>query len=202
MNELIQLHIDNKHTTDKWGATIDKHSYLETYGRIFERIKDRKNKILEIGIYKGDSLNLWAEYFTQSLIYGIDQDYPQEGNLELHDAVSVIIGDAYTSKMVELLNEEGKFDVIIDDGSHYLYHQKFVIDYYCDLLTEDGILIIEDVNCDFNAEFNSRYIDMLVEWFPEDLKKYVYIDDRRAKNNNMADNLIICDKYEKGRNSM
>jgi len=202
MNELIQLHIDNKHTTDKWGATIDKHSYLETYGRIFERIKDRKNKILEIGIYKGDSLNLWAEYFTQSLIYGIDQDYPQEGNLELHDAVSVIIGDAYTSKMVELLNEEGKFDVIIDDGSHYLYHQKFVIDYYCDLLTEDGILIIEDVNCNFNAEFNSRYIDMLVEWFPEDLKKYVYIDDRRAKNNNMADNLIICDKYEKGRNSM
>jgi len=202
MNELIQLHIDNKHTTDKWGTTIDKHSYLETYGRIFERIKDRKNKILEIGIYKGDSLNLWAEYFTQSLIYGIDQDYPQEGNLELHDAVSVIIGDAYTSKMVELLNEEGKFDVIIDDGSHYLYHQKFVIDYYCDLLTEDGILIIEDVNCNFNAEFNSRYIDMLVEWFPEDLKKYVYIDDRRAKNNNMADNLIICDKYEKGRNSM
>ena len=196
MNELIRLHVENNHTTDKWGTTVDKHTYLEKYGEIFERIKDRKNKILEIGIYKGDSLNLWAEYFTQSFIYGIDQHYPQEGSVKLYDNVWVINGDAYTQKMLDILGAIGKFDVIIDDGSHYLFHQKFVIDHYCNLLTDDGILIIEDVNCNVDDETQKRYIDMLVDWFPENLKKYVYPDDRRQVNKNMADSLVILDKHE------
>jgi len=202
MNELIRLHTENNHITDKWGTTVDKHTYLDRYGEIFERIKDRKNKILEIGVKEGDSLNLWAEYFTQSIIYGIDQDYPQEGNLPLHNTVRIITGDAYTTEMVDLLKGIGKFDIIIDDGSHYLFHQKYVIDYYCDLLTDDGILIIEDVNCNIDEETKKRYIDMLVDWFPEDLKKYVYLDDRRQVNKNMADSLVILDKYEKSRDSM
>ena len=202
MNELIRLHIENKHITDKWGTTPDKHTYLEKYGEIFERLKDRSNKILEIGIKEGDSLNLWAEYFTQSVIYGIDQDYPQEGNLPLHSTVRVIIGDAYTPEMMTLLKDIGKFDIIIDDGSHWLYHQKFVIDYYLDLLTNDGILVIEDCNCNLDPIDGVRYVDMLINWFPEEIRDKVYIDSRIMINDNMANTLIIYDKYEKSRDSM
>ena len=202
MNALIQLYIDNKHTSDKWGTTIDKHTYLQTYGEIFERMQERNNRILEIGVYRGDSLNLWAEYFTQSVIYGIEHDYPQEGMVELNKRVRIIEGNAYTPEMVTLLKDIGKFDVIIDDGSHYLFHQKFVIDFYSDLLTDDGILIIEDVNSNVDPDEQTRYSDMLINWFPEEAKKFTYIDDRRAINNNMADTLVIYDKYEKGRDSM
>jgi len=194
MNELIQLYTENNHTTDKWGLTKVTHTYLQTYGKIFRRLKDRNNRILEIGIYKGDSLNLWAEYFTKSVIYGIDHDYPQEGMVEHHSRVRVIEGDAYTPEMVTFLKGMDKFDIIIDDGSHYLFHQKFVIDFYCDLLADDGILVIEDVNCNVDPEAKIRYADMLIEWFPQGLKKYAYIDDRRKINKNMADTLVICDK--------
>ena len=202
MNELIQLYLNNKHTTDKWGTTVDKHTYLQTYGEIFERMKERNNRILEIGVYKGDSLNLWAEYFMQSVIYGIEHDYPQEGMVGLNKRVRIIEGNAYTPEMVTLLESIGKFDVIIDDGSHWLYHQKFVIDFYCDLLTDDGILIIEDVNSNVDVETRVRYSDMLINWFPEEVRKFAYIDDRRAINNNMADTLVIYNKHEKGRDSM
>ena len=195
MNELIRLHIANNHTTDKWGTTPDKHAYLEKYGEIFERLKDQDNRILEIGIKEGDSLNLWAEYFTQSVVYGIDKHYPQEGMVELHRRVRIIEGDAYTPEMMTLLKDIGKFDVIIDDGSHRLYHQKFVIDYYLDLLTDDGILVIEDCNCNLDPVDGIRCVDMLINWFPEEVRDKAYIDSRIAiNNNNMADTLVIYDK--------
>jgi len=202
MNELIRLHTENNHTTDKWGTTVDKHTYLQTYGEIFERMKERNNRILEIGIMKGDSLNLWAEYFTQSIIYGVEQDYPQEGMVQLNARVRVITGDAYTPEMITLLKDIGKFDIIIDDGSHHLFHQKFVIDFYRDLLTDDGILIIEDTTCNIDPETQKRYADILIDRFPDEEKKYAYIDDRRVVNNNMADDLVIYDRYEKSRNSL
>jgi len=203
MNELIRLHEENNHTTDKWGVTEITHTYLAVYGEIFARLKDKNNKILEIGISVGDSLNLWAEYFTKSIIYGLDHDLPQVKGVTLHDNIRVIgVRDAYLSETVNLLRDIGKFSVIIDDGSHWLYHQKYVIDNYCDLLTDDGILVIEDVSCNVDAETGVRYIDMLVNWFPDNLKKYVYLEDRRKVNNNMADSLVICDKYEKSRNNM
>lgn len=204
MNKLIRLHKENNHTTDKWGETEITHTYLAVYGEIFARLKDENNKILEIGIGMGDSLNLWAEYFTQSIIYGIDHDLPQIRNVSLYDNIRVIgVRDAYIAETVNLLRDIGKFNIIIDDGSHWLFHQKYVIDNYCSLLTDDGILVIEDVSCDVDAETKMRYVDMLVAWFPEDLREHVYLEDRRRVNNNMADSLVIYDKYgKKGRNNM
>ncbi len=202
MNDLIQLYLDNNHTTDKWGESVITHSYLAVYGEIFKRLKDNKNKILEIGIYKGDSLNLWAEYFTQSTIYGMDQHIDQV-DIPLHSNVRVIGDmDAYSEWAVKFLNNLGKFNVIIDDGSHYLFHQKFVIDHYCDLLTDDGILIIEDVNHNVDVESNVRFIDMLMGYFREDLKPFTYKVDNRHVNNNMADSLVILDKNGKNRTDM
>jgi len=202
MNELIQLHQDNNHTTDKWGDSIDTHTYLAIYEGIFKRLRDGKNKILEIGIKEGDSLNLWAEYFTQSTIYGLDNHIAQI-NIPLHDNIRVIGDvDAYTEEAVKLLSDIGKFNVIIDDGSHSFPDQKYVIDHYCDLLADDGILIIEDVNHNVEVESQMRYIDILMGYFREDLKPYTYKVDNRHVNDNMADALVILDKGGKNRINM
>ena len=49
-----------------------EHGYIEIYESYFEKIKDRKLKILEIGIADGKSLLTWSDYFKNSLIIGID----------------------------------------------------------------------------------------------------------------------------------
>ena len=145
---------------------------------------------------------MWAEYFTNSTIYGID-NHTAQIDILLHNNVKVIGDiDAYSDWAVRVLGALGKFNVIIDDGSHYLFHQKYVIDHYCDLLTDDGILIIEDVACHVLEESGMRCIDMLMTYFPDDLKPYAYYDDRRQVNNNMADSLVILDKNEKRRIDM
>ena len=52
--------------------------YIELYEKYFEEIRHLDNVFLEIGIYRGDSIRMWAEYFTNSHIIGMD--VPQEIN--------------------------------------------------------------------------------------------------------------------------
>lgn len=198
MFELVELYEKNNHNSDKWGIDGNTHSYLTVYDKIFNRLKNNNNKILEIGVYKGDSLNLWAEYFINSEIYGVDCLLNQI-NVDLHDNINVIeIPDAYSVEAIKILNNIGRFNVIIDDGSHRVEHQKYVIENYCDLLTENGILIIEDTVCWVENDFKIDNVERLMNCFPEGLKQYSYYDDRRHVKDNDHDFLIIYDKGGKG----
>jgi len=191
MSTLVDLYEKNKHTTDKHGA----HTYLEVYDEIFHRLKEGENRILEVGVYQGDSLNLWAEYFTNSKIYGIDQDTSQIC-IELHENVKVVKASAYNPRMLNKLKRSDKFNIIIDDGSHMVVHQKFVIRNYCSALTDDGILVIEDITIGNANSCCIPDIQELIDCFPEELRKYVYYIDMRRENleNNL---LLICDKGRK-----
>ena len=187
--KLTELYQDNNHTTDKWGK--GNHPYLAVYDKLFERMKDRVNNILEIGVYRGDSLNLWAEYFINSKIYGIDPDTWQI-DIPLHSNIIILKEDAYRRETIKILKNVGKFDLIIDDGSHLKIHQKFVIENYFDLLTDDGILIIED--CVYGVkESKTHNIKNMVELFPSVLRRFVSFKDMRNEGN-VNSYLLICNK--------
>ena len=44
-----------------------EHGYIEIYESYFEKIRDEKLKIFEIGIADGKSLLTWADYFKKYL---------------------------------------------------------------------------------------------------------------------------------------
>jgi hypothetical protein len=182
---LIELYNENGHVTDKWGK--GNHPYLPIYEDLFSKFKDRENNILEIGVYRGDSLNLWAEYFTNSKIYGIDPDTWQI-DIELNPNVRVFKEDAYCLETLKIIRKLGKFQVIIDDGSHMKENQRFVIDHYFDLLTDDGVMIIEDVTYHISKGIGMH---QLVNSFP-DRSKVVEMDLRSTGNVNSY--LIVCSK--------
>jgi predicted O-methyltransferase YrrM len=193
MNTLVSLYENNGHTSDKWGSKVEDHTYLPIYDSLFERLRFRSNKILEIGVYRGDSLNLWAEYFRSSTIYGVDCNLSQV-DIKLHDNVEIIAGDAYKNGFLGTISGKGKFDIIIDDGSHEIQHQIFFINHYIDLLTDDGILIIEEAAYNRKKELKMDVVSILLSRFPDYLKKCSYYVDRRSVKNNSNDFLIICDK--------
>ena len=60
-----------KYHTDK----AYEHEYTSLYEKHFKPIRKLTNKLLEIGIYKGASLKMWAEYFPNAHIYGLDLKY-------------------------------------------------------------------------------------------------------------------------------
>jgi hypothetical protein len=102
------------------GRRVDKwRHYFEIYDRHFDRFRGKRIRVLEIGVDHGGSLQLWKRYFGQdALIVGLDIDprckaYEEPG-------ISVQIGNQAD---IALLKSLGKFDIVIDDGSHRLQDQ-------------------------------------------------------------------------------
>lgn len=195
MVTLVELYTKNNHNTDKWGDAPGSHAYLNIYDKLFAPLQERKNNILEIGVFRGDSLNLFAEYFTNSMIYGIDCNLPQI-DVKLHKNVKTIDADAYDEKIFKQISKIGKFDVIIDDGSHERGHQYFVAKYYSKLLTKDGILIIEEATMVTKKIGKVLHLRKMYNSFPESIRKFAYYVDGEAYGKK-GDSLVICNKMGK-----
>jgi hypothetical protein len=140
--------MENRKTLDQLGiqAGTDKsssyHNYLSLYGTYFETIRDKENKILEIGILKGQSLRIFSEYFQNSHIFAVDIEDKKEFQ---SDRISIYQED---QSDVNFLNsfETEFFDIILDDGSHKLDHQQISFGHLFSKLKPGGIYILEDLH--------------------------------------------------------
>lgn len=125
----------SRYDTDK----VSHHHYGVPYDKLFARF-DRSGKlnILEIGTQKGGSLLAWKEYFPNSNVYGVDivDVVLEEYRL---DTVHRIVSDIKDYK------SDLSYDIVIDDGSHYLGDVVYVIAQYARKIRPNGMLIIEDV---------------------------------------------------------
>lgn len=181
---------DDKHTDKN-----TTHSYLELYERLLCRIKTSAKNILEIGIgdfkeKNGGSLMLWRDYFLQAKIYGIDILEKERVLDELLDDDRIILHtgtDGYNKSFVDENLKNIKFDFLIDDGPHTLKSQIKFIELYSHLITDDGILIIEDVQ-------NISHFKLLEEAVPEFLNRYIKTYDLRQNKNRYDDLVFTIDK--------
>lgn len=141
------------------------HHYLSLYEMMFEPLRNEFIRILEVGVQFGNSIRTWKEYFPHAGIVGIDS-VDNDVKFKPMDGVSIIIEDAYSDAIFKRL--VGKFDIIIDDGSHMAEHQKFFVKNYSGLLTDDGILIVEDV-------LHPDVIPLLARSLPDEFR-YLAVD--------------------------
>jgi len=135
--------------TDKnRGKTIEKngHYYGDSYQRIFSNFDiNSKLNILEVGVQKGGSLLAWNDYFKNANVVGIDI-VDDRLNEYKRDDVSFILSDINNLDVKNNPLISGKlFDIIIDDGSHYLQDVILFLENYIDQLNINGYFIIEDV---------------------------------------------------------
>lgn len=126
-----------KHGTDK---ASNLHAYMGHYERILAGRDVRT--VCEIGVHEGASLRTWADIWPDAFIVGIDivelAHDPWPGNADL------IVGDGPT-ELSHIGALYGRFDVIIDDGSHEMADTVRTIAVADAALAEDGVLVIEDV---------------------------------------------------------
>ena len=98
------------------------HSYNELYEADFEHLRQKQINILEVGTFRGESINVWLEYFTNANIYTIDtferiapEALPMLNNVRVKYAKL----DSTSKECNEHFKKLGmKFDFIIDDGLH------------------------------------------------------------------------------------
>lgn len=158
-----------KVTSDK--GTV--HDYIDCfYSEEFTDKKLNNLKILEIGIDKGYSLTLFAEWFENSHIIGIDKRSPDIYPIvNCYKNIQCIQGNAYSPQIIDQY-ENNTFDYIIDDGPHTLESQLCSVTHWLPKIKHGGKLIIEDVN---NIESVKIYFDNLS--IP-----YQILDLRKNKN--------------------
>lgn len=97
--------------TDKHGS----HEYETYYAEIFQK---EPKSILEIGVKKGNSLAAWRTLFPDVHISGLDISDKNFNDAVLKYAdAKIYLGDSTDVKTAKQIKR--KFDVIIDDGSHF-----------------------------------------------------------------------------------
>ena len=153
MNDLERYFYNNPgRTIHKW-----KH-YFEIYERHFARYRDKRVTVLEIGVYKGGSLQMWKHYFgPQARIVGIDIN--PECTAYAEDQVEVLIGDqedrAFLRSLAELIPT---IDVLIDDGGHTMSQQITTFEELFPRIAPDGVYLCEDLHTSYWPEYGGGYL--------------------------------------------
>jgi hypothetical protein len=149
-----------KHGTDKWGP----HFYTPVYHELFSKFRDRPIRLLEIGvggydvkILGGASLAMWADYFSNGQITGIDS---AEKRLDLNPRVKLFRGSQEDPAFLkQVCSERGPFNIVIDDGSHVPEHVVLSFDLLFSSLAGGGMYVIEDVQTAFWPNFGGSIPD-------------------------------------------
>ncbi|SDF43410.1 class I SAM-dependent methyltransferase [Desulfovibrio legallii] len=120
--------------------------YFPAYERHFHEYINKSIVFFEIGVSKGGSLDLWTRYFGPlATIVGIDID-PScvKFDNRFH---KVRIGDQSDKKFLQSLIEEfGRPDIVIDDGSHKMHDMRNSFLYLFPLLNNNGVYLVEDLH--------------------------------------------------------
>lgn len=135
--------------------------YMPIYEKFFESMRGNPiMNLLEIGVHEGASLRMWADYFlVGSSILGVDMfltDKAIEG--AGRDSYSLMGCDGSRDFHMIL----GKWDIIIDDGSHIGTEQLGSFNGLWDSLKPGGYYVVEDLFASYDLTWNpqgSPFID-------------------------------------------
>lgn len=184
MSNYKDLAFKHQNLTDKFsyqGDYNNSHTYAVIYDRLFEPYKDKNVNFLEIGLNVGGNIQVCSEYFSNVNHYGID----------ISDCITIdkglftfYLGSFDDPKVISQVSQR-QYDIILEDGSHYLEHQMKSIDIYLPMLREGGIMIIEDIANVDNLEPIYSRIDFS--------RYYAYTIDMRYNKNRWDDLLVVIE---------
>ena len=117
---------------------VSVHNYGSFYDDLFERL--RPQALLEIGVYRGQSLLAWRAAGVDRVI-GVDNDPAASATmLGLNVMLATMPGQAYA-----VAERVGLLDLIIDDGSHLYPDYVATADVLFERLQVGGVYVIEDI---------------------------------------------------------
>jgi hypothetical protein len=150
VEELRENPLFNYFSAHRAGRVLDKWAhYFPIYTRHFAPYRGRPVRILEIGIYRGGSLDMWRWYFGEQVtLVGIDIDEDARAASDPRHVVE--IGDQTDADFLRrVAQEHGPFDIIIDDGGHEMQQQIVTAETLFPLLADGGVFLVEDCHTSY-----------------------------------------------------
>ena len=165
------------------------HGFSKYYEKNFEKFKNKKINILEIGSYAGGSAAAFVKYFSNINIFCFDINISnfKYKSKNIHVFGIDINNEKKINKILKGIflqyNFDG-FDFIIDDGSHTLSDILIGLKFFFQYVKRNGIYIIEDFKhpnyYTNNKNINHIFIDKLLDNLQN---KKISISSVLTKNN-------------------
>lgn len=202
MNELLTFcEANNSRVLRKW------MHYFKIYERYFQPFREKEIVIIEIGVFRGGSLQMWKSYFgPRARIIGIDIDPAckqyEEENIEIYigsQADPVFIKDLFT--------KIPRPDIILDDGGHFVTQQIRGFEYMYPYLKPGGVYFCEDVHTSYWLKYGGGYkrrgtyieymkdkVDQLNAWHFENRKRIPGHFNETAYSISFYDSVVVVEK--------
>ena len=166
----------------------DKGNFDWFYENKFAPYRDKKLKILEIGVFYGHSLLMLDEYFGNSKIYGLDCDDLWRDELK-GKGITVFQGmQSDIETLYRIYDEVGPLDIIIDDGSHLVEDIIGTYEFFKDKFKY--LYIIEDTS----LTLYGRHYELLKK------DSFSYLRNLAKKNNSsLLQNRDFYEQYWSGK---
>jgi hypothetical protein len=208
MSELFEIHKDVEHSSDKW------NSYFEVYEKHLKHYRGKDVRLIEVGVQRGGSLDMWSTYFgSNSKITGIDID-PECSKLTYSkNNINVVIGNQEDPAFWDdFLKDNPNIDIFIDDGGHTMSQQIVTFEKVFPRLKLGGTYICEDTHTSywpgFGGESDSKisfidyakdYIDVLhYNWTKQ--RSSILEDKNKIASNGLSgisfyDSVVVFEKF-------
>jgi cephalosporin hydroxylase len=194
----------NKYGCDK----ASKHHYDLVYESEFALIREQHLAILEVGVFKGESTQAWADYFPNAKIFGLDVFTRVSMNqipILNHPRVEAICGSSIDITITEEIRKKWpgvKFDIIIDDGLHTPRANADTFKNLFPLLKQGGAYYIEDVwplhimsesekNHWWLKKYPDLYNDDEMQYFMDQIPKNKLVEFDLRKKSGHPDSYIM-----------
>lgn len=131
------------------------HHYFQIYDRHFSKFKNKIPVIVEIGVNKGGSIEMWNSYFdNKCMIYGIDINPDCKKIEDEFSNVKIFIGDQNNDEFLNTVKSSiPHIDILIDDGSHINSHIIKTFEYLYTNIKMGGVYLIEDLHTSYWPEY-------------------------------------------------
>ena len=169
----------------------DQHDYLRHYEKLFEPIRHKPIRFLEIGVEFGLSARMWTEYFPNAEIHGVDIT---DHNVRMPRFTFHQLDQRSLKEWITFLDRnDGRWDVIIDDGCHHTSGIATSFGILWHRLASLGVYCVEDLMCGYHASCDEPGWPRQVEWLKSLVDemnaqtKYVNTPEKRVFPNPVSD---------------
>lgn len=131
------------------------HNYCGYYSMFFEHLRHEPIKLLELGVYHGDSLRMWAQYFDKGLIYGADiEDMTEhdDGRIKTY-----LVDELDIISLIHLREQIPPMDIILNDASHQSQGIVLSFETLFKHLNPGGYFVLEDMLCDYFGQWRNGH---------------------------------------------
>lgn len=123
------------------------HHYFPIYEQYFGKFRGQAPKMLEIGVYRGGSTRMFADWLGDGTHFtGVDID-PACSGYAVPGKIEIVIGDqADRAFLAKLATENGPWDIVLDDGGHTDNQILTSFELLFPHLKDGGVYLIEDTH--------------------------------------------------------